>query len=952
MGVAVLLAFVAGCYDGGADKFVAGAVDPDDHLAGPSIVYDPLAKPVPEVPFPTDLLLTPSEDTASGVAWNISTEEAAHHEVRVRTMLNGLDGFGTFAPIFLPFSGPLDLGTVTDESVILLNVEPGHPEEGHRIPLDLGRGHFPAHGKAKRFWPHDPLGGVDDLLLPPDNVADVDGDGIEEPVRHYEVATHTLILRPLRPLAPGARHGVLVTRQMKGWAAGADVQSASAPVRSPFPFKSHAAEADLVRGARQLAGLDEADLAFGWTYTTSVMARPLLTIRDGLYGKGPLAHLAEAFPAGIADVHDSSVEVDGDLDGDGKTDVPGDHRRIVQANFVAEIFAIVGAVQPGFGLTYDYVDYLVFGTFATPDVRTGEARTLGVDTMTGEGEVGTNQVPFTLAVPRETEQHHPPFPVMLYFHGTSTSRMEVLAVADAMARQGIASLAFDQVGHGPIIPDILLLLEREGIDPSIIEDLAPALADILVPDKAHEFVGLTYLEALDKLGEIGFWRELAHIGRTTDENGDGALESGESFFFADPFRMCASFWQDLVDFFQIVRTVRSFDPATLPPALDDPSTAPTDLLMASLLAGDFNADGVLDVGGPDVQLSVAGTSLGGFHAVMAAALEPEVTVVTPIVAGGGLTDIMSRSTLHDVSQRIFLEVFGPLVIGCSDGQGGLWLSMNDDTDGCDPEWLASRSFAHVPGVDPQAAIQVTNLANGENASGFLNEAGGIALAVTSDRWDPLEITLQRLDGQPVVIPVSTPYEGAAFERNTPRFRRFFGISQHVLDRCDPMGFARHLFLDPLPGHPPVNVLFENALGDATVPISTGVMLAHAAGAIPAPSPGEPHPLEVLLAHGVLDGSNFDVDDLLGDNPPETPGPGPLAPVDTGQGAASIRFADVGGDHEWIAVTEPGGLGFDPGTYTQQQIAIFHASGGRVVVDDICIEDTTCPLLDDPSILWE
>ncbi len=108
------------------------------------------------------------------------------------------------------------------------------------------------------------------------------------------------------------------------------------------------------------------------------------------------------------------------------------------------------------------------------------------------------------------------------------------------------------------------------------------------------------------LEEIGLWRELAVEGRTEDENGNGALESSESFFFANPFRMCASFWQDMVDLFQIVRIIRSLDPAAVPAAIDEPYKADPARLMQNLLAADFNADGVLDIGGPDVQISIAG----------------------------------------------------------------------------------------------------------------------------------------------------------------------------------------------------------------------------------------------------------------------------------------------------------------------------------------------------------
>jgi hypothetical protein len=45
------------CVDGGDSKFAAGVVLPSEAPFGPKIVFEPLARPVPEVPQPNDLLL-------------------------------------------------------------------------------------------------------------------------------------------------------------------------------------------------------------------------------------------------------------------------------------------------------------------------------------------------------------------------------------------------------------------------------------------------------------------------------------------------------------------------------------------------------------------------------------------------------------------------------------------------------------------------------------------------------------------------------------------------------------------------------------------------------------------------------------------------------------------------------------------------------------------------------
>lgn len=933
----LLTLLLAGCISGGEDP---GIPVEKGVTHGPAVVFDPLRLPIPEIPFPNDLSLRPSTETASGMAWNVSEIQPSEHRSRVRRLLNQLDGFGPFAPIFVSFDGPLDLATVTEDTVMVVNIEPGHPREGERVPLDLGRGQFPLDMRPGSFYGMDPLADQPDLLLPPDNVYDLDGDGTPERVTHYEAATNTLILRPMLPLAQGARHAVIITRGVHG----TNARGARAPVRSPFPFKSHAAQAKHVRRGLELAGVSAGDLAFGWTYTTADVVTPMVRLREGVHGRGPLARMAEIAPPRILRIHDTSIE----HDADGKTypEDPRDHRFILQAEFFGRIMQLVSQVQqdPLYAIKFDNVDYFVFGTFQSPDLRTSDHRDIELNTFTGEGEIRAGEVPFLISVPKARKGHQPPFPVMFYFHGTGTSRIESLAFADAAARQGIAVMAFDEVGHGPLIPDLPTLLEKEPGLATKLNLLIGLLAQVLVPHRVAEFTGLPFEEALPKFKEIGLFAELAVHGRNEDMDGDGYADTAEGFFFADPFRQCSSFWQDTVDLMQLAHIVRSLDPAKVPKkAHPNPAQATADELMPYLLAGDFNADGVLDIGGPGVPFSVAGTSLGGFHAVLTAAVEPEITTVSPIAAGGGFADIMLRSTLRNITQRIFLDVFGTVIVGCPDGAGGLVLSQGDDTDQC--RKLEDTGFASIEMVPPGTAVVLTNPRNGQTTTTEVNEQGGFSAAVETDRGDEIEV---RIGAQRFTVVAR--FDGAGYARNTTDFRRIVGIQQHVLDRCDPVNFARHLFWEPLPGHLPTNVLFLNAIGDTTVPVSTGVNLALAAGTLGmARDEWEPK-LRGLIARGVQQGGDYDVDDLLRDNPVEAPAFGPFAPVKSRNGMSAIRFSDVHGKHEWIGGYERDG--FDYGRHSRNQAAVFHGCRGGVVYDEDpkCLQNDDCPLLDSVKAL--
>ena len=722
-------------------------------------------------------------------------------------------------------------------------------------------------------------------------------------------------------------------------------------MRSPFELKAHAAQVSDVSRALELVGITTSELAFGWTFTTANMASDMTNIRKGLYGEGRLKDLGENFEPkfseirALEDLNEFTILGAGDIELD-----PSDHPYTLQPQVLADIMDVLSNVLPMISGGLNNVDYIVFGSYESPDVRTGEHKSLGLNTFTGEGEVGVATVPFMLSVPKETEQHKPPFPVVVYFHGTNTSRLEMLAIMDSLARQGVAGLSIDEAGHGPIVSDLPYLFANSNLAPELLELAVPVLAEFMAPHRSEEFENLSTSEAMRKLKEIPLFAEFGVIGRAEDANGDGIATSGESFFSADPFKLCGSFQQDLVDFFQIVRILRGFHPDKIPEALSEPRKAPTERLMQNIMAGDFNADGVLDIGGPSVHLGTAGTSLGGFHAIMAAALEPEISVTTPIVAGAGFGDVMLRTRLAMVAEPIYHEIFGPLVVGCPDENGGILLSLNNEADECKLSTALETSFAHIADVKPEAVVRLRNLHNGEVREVTSAGDGGFAVSVESDRWDQLQVEVSKKGGEVAKVLVQTPYSGSGFERNTPDFRRFWTISQQVLDRCDPSTLAHHLFLEPLEGHEPVNVLLENALGDATVPISTGISLARISGAMGRTEEDWGPTMQDLIEKEVVAGSSeYDVDDALDDNGSEAPPLGPLVPVDTGRGVATIRFADVDGHHEWIgAVNQSAEL--DRAIYSQSRISLFLSVDGAWVTDDLCIADVQAQCLDEPESL--
>src|SRR5260370_16644351 len=128
---------------------------------------------------------------------------------------------------------------------------------------------------------------------------------------------------------------------------------------------------------------------------------------------------------------------------------------------------------------------------------------------------------------------------------------------------------------------------------------------------------------------------------------------------------------------QLARVLRSFD-----------GTGAMQVGTHVEKAGAFNAGGVPDMAGPhpwpgnvfgldgktkifnkgDVNpgsdLFAFGISLGGILSAILPAVEPDIVAAAPVSGAGGLADVGIRSTLDQVVQAVFLELFGPFFANC------------------------------------------------------------------------------------------------------------------------------------------------------------------------------------------------------------------------------------------------------------------------------------------------
>jgi hypothetical protein len=717
--------------------------------------------------------------------------------------------------------------------------------------------------------------------------------------------------------------------------------------------------------------------------------------------RGPFAWLAKEFPAKIAEIDDLGITADGDGTADGKPLVAGDSVYVLQSAFMKPIVGIISKAAPDVGLgSVDHVSHLVFGSYETPNLRATKDNVWRLDVRAGTIDVDDKakfheRVPFMLTVPKTTATHKPPFPVTIHAHATGTSRIEALLLADRLAEAGIATFAIDAVGHGPILPDPMKLLASKGY----LSILANVLPPILYPvDYETRFPdSLTDEQKVALLLKNGFVKELAVTGRAVDDNGDCVTTAGEAYFAPDAFRLRDSMRQTTLDYIVAVRMLHELTQKAVPPKPDfDPHTATAAQLQPHLLAGDFDMDGVLDVGG-DVPYFMTGVSLGGIHTALTAPLEPFIVAAAPVVPGAGLADIFVRTRLHDKITPLMQTVSGPMLIGCPAGkdaktqQNVVHLSWNDDSDGCsrttqqvwkdpqsgvclDHEVEASvvQADLHVPAGAP---LLLRNLRSNLTATTVAAADGSFRVAVESDEGDRLSIQVLGI-GQTVLAQaeVVTPYRGLARERNTPDFRRFVQLAANVLEGADAITVADRVLLDPLPGHPRTNLLMMLAVNDKTVPFTQGVALARAMGLFGRPEANSQDARADLtsgdaaylpwtvaaIASGLLNGADMPPPLLDPTHAEGGDGLCHLIPTDPAhpEGAKSgLCLANVHGHHEYIAQPNADdAFGAIPdsaqypasapykGTYTEYHrnlIVTYLHSLGKHVAQDPCWGDATC-----------
>ncbi len=967
---------------------------------GPTVLVDWDAEPLPELPFPNDLATRVDQSSPTGLRVNFSQDAATATEREAREKVNEATGFGIFAPITVRFTSPLDLdaivarhaddGVFLDDAVFVIDVTEGSPTYGEPVDLDLGHGRYPGDlVSTDAYFANDPRsqspsllyetynedangnGSLDpgedtdyDGVLDRSNVYPVDSDNPRDDLMTwYELETDTLIVRPILPLREETTYAVVLTERLTG----AD----GLPVRSPWQYVHHTRQTEALQSLVPTLfdlGLAVEDIGFAWTFTTASVTRDLRELRAGLYGEGPYAHLAEAYPPGV---HTVERMQDPLIDSQSPWRVKSS--RIFGTLINLGLFG-EGPAADVLDEAFSYIDYVSGATFTSPQLirdRNGDGdlsdEWWDIDRDTGHVLHGPGDMTFTCVIPKADEDHQQPFPVAIYGHGYRSSRFEGLGFTGNLAQVGVATCLMDSPGHGPTIDEE----DRE--------------------------------EILEVLGEFGLLPFLEHLERARDADldNDGEQDSGADMWTSDPFHTRDMIRQQVVDWFQMVRSLRACGTGTMGTDIDEDGTEETTC--------DWDADGVPDLGGPDAPIYLMGGSLGGINSAVMAPLEPEFSAVVPVVAGGGLLDIGWRSDLSGVRQAAVGRVLSPFFLGRPAEDGSLAVTQMVNS-------ITRMVELHVATLTAEeaaraASVRVINPANGEVREHGIPEGGTFRIGIPADAMsayekriatgmpdtgpalgavyevefneglgDPLEVEIldaaggvlktittweRDVEHEGVTMRAGSPLiaasEGLGRKRGSPQLRRLVDVLRMVLEPGDPACYAPAYHREPFEevGRP-TNVLLIPTPGDSVVNIAAGITLARVAGMYDYRAHDARYGMTVdrwLIEREVVRGLEefgpftdvngnpalFDADDLDdGTDAYGAPSDAPLrASVTTASGVSGLRLPYVNprGAHGFglPSPEEP----FDIDTFALSQAAWWLATNGQELLDDPCFATRTC-----------
>lgn len=349
-------------------------------------------------PFPSDLFTEPDPNQNTGLRVNLPKPDCAVRVTDCQTIdvLNTLDGFNLQPRLSIPFTGPVDVNTVTSDTVFLLSLGstlPGGDAGGQTV-------------------------GINQVVWDPDtNTLHVESDeSLEQHTRYALIVTRGVRDTNGHKLRSGAleqfRHGLKMTGTL---AYEEDLRDGLAAIRrakvrrdgiaalSVFTTQSATAVLEKMRDQIKADTPTPADFLLGPGGTRTVF--PLSNISSMLFNRQ--TGTAPTFAA---------------------TPMAG------QLLALRSIPGVVG--------------HVAFGKYVSPDYETAAKVIPPIDTASGVPTIQSeNEIYFNLFLPTGTP---PPngWPVAIFGHGSTGNQTNAFFAAADIAERGIATIAINAVGHG------------------------------------------------------------------------------------------------------------------------------------------------------------------------------------------------------------------------------------------------------------------------------------------------------------------------------------------------------------------------------------------------------------------------------------------------------------------------------------------------------------------------
>jgi hypothetical protein len=347
-----------------------------------------------EAPFPTNWFTVPDQSNLTGLRVNLPYPDCRVFvsDCEDLNVINQLDGFNLQPRLSIPFDGPIDVNSVTSQSVFLISLGDavGRHESGQVVGIN------------QVVWD------------PPSNTLHVESDELLD--------QHT-------------RYALILTNGLRS-AEGTPVEASQAfrnfrqDVRGEYKHEL----LDAIHAARRL-GIRESDIVDASVFTTESATANLEKIRDQIHAATPEPADFLLGPNGTRTVFNLD-DVKGIMFNEQTGDNPPRFTPIELDTGLLHI--IPGAVGE-----------IAFGKYVSPDYEIHPGEYIPqVGTNTGIPAVqGVNEIYFNLFLPSGPKPADG-WPVAIFGQGNAGNKNLSLNVAATMATQGIATISINFVGQG------------------------------------------------------------------------------------------------------------------------------------------------------------------------------------------------------------------------------------------------------------------------------------------------------------------------------------------------------------------------------------------------------------------------------------------------------------------------------------------------------------------------